>query len=435
MTVVSKRLPGQSVSASNLQEVTADYKDRIVRRRAYKQVPEELMSELIEALRLVLERFVDPESDEIGHAFPIDGGSHIRSTGGVGGLLEFEYVSSLSDFASALLQAAAINGVDTVTRLLAKWVCGEPVQVLISTVLNGLSLNASVCPRDNVQILPLPLSTAELPRLPFSSNILPQDYLGLTMLTLRCLAAPVLFQPKAGRQERTVRYKSEDGVDFDLVCEAVSVHTNRHVGWTVIWHDYPDAASFCLDGPKCWSPGHDRLKAVSWKLMEFDDYTGGVRITLSDDVLPQRLDEEELRRTLEALRGADGNVGIAVKRWRRSKLPNAQFVDAYIDLRIVLESLYLRDFANENNQEMRFRLALFGAWYLAEEFDERCSIRKILRNAYDTASKAVHSGKVPKSAGKDLRDAQDLCRRGILKFLQEGPPKDWGDLVLGAPDP
>ena len=37
----------------------------------------------------------------------------------------------------------------------------------------------------------------------------------------------------------------------------------------------------------------------------------------------------------------------------------------YIDLRIALESLYLRDFANEHSQEMRFRLALFGAWHLA----------------------------------------------------------------------
>ena len=57
----------------------------------------------------------------------------------------------------------------------------------------------------------------------------------------------------------------------------------------------------------------------------------------------------------------------------------ARLEDAYIDLRIALESLYLRDFANEHSQEMRFRLALFGAWNLAEnagDLDERRSIRK-----------------------------------------------------------
>ena len=278
------------------------------------------------------------------------------------------------------------------TQLLAEWERGEPVRVRISTVLNGLPLSAGVCPREDLQIVPLALSTAQLPRLPFSSSVSPRDYLGLTMLTLRCLAAPVLFQPKADSQERTVRVQFDDDVDFDLVCEVVSLHTNRHVGWTVIWHDYPDAASFCLEGPKCWSHGHGRLKPVSWKRMNFDDETGGARITLSDDVLPQHLDEGKLGRTIEALRGADRKVDIAVKRWRRSMQHEARLEDAYIDLRIALESLYLRDFANEHSQEMRFRLALFGAWHLAEDLDERRSIRKTLRNAYDTASKACTPG-------------------------------------------
>ena len=329
----SKALPGRSVKASNLREVFDCYQDRIVKRRAYKQAPEALMSQLIEALRLVLGRFIDPESDRIGHAFPIEGGGHTRATGGSGGLLEFEFASPLSNFASSLAQAAAINGVDTVTRFLAEWERGEPVRVFISTVLNGLPLSARVCPRDDLRIVPLSLSTAQLPRLPFSSSVVPRDYLGLTMLTLRCLAAPVLFQPKAGRQERTVRYQSNDGIDFDLVCEAVSLHANRHVGWTVIWNDYPDAASFCLDGPKCWSPGHGRLKPVSWKRMNFDDETGGARITLSDDGLPQHLDEGKLGRTLEALQSADRQVGISVKRWRRSMQHEARLEDAYIDRR------------------------------------------------------------------------------------------------------
>ena len=166
--------------------------------------------------------------------------------------------------------------------------------------------------------------------------------------------------------------------------------------------------------------------------MNFDDETGGARITLSDDVLPQHLDEGKLGRTIEALRGADRKVDIAVKRWRRSMQHEARLEDAYIDLRIALESLYLRDFANEHSQEMRFRLALFGAWHLAEDLDERRSIRKTLRNAYDTASKAVHSGELPDKEFKHLRDARNLCRRGILKLLLKRPPKDWGDLILGA---
>ena len=107
-------------------------------------------------------------------------------------------------------------------------------------------------------------------------------------------------------------------------------------------------------------------------------------------------------------------------------------MDQYIDLRLALESLYLKDFVNEHSQEMRFRLALFGAWHLGGNLDERRTIRKTLRDAYDTASKAVHLGEVPEEARAPLLLAQDHCRQGILKLLHEGGPRDWGDLVLGA---
>ena len=63
---------------------------------------------------------------------------------------------------------------------------------------------------------------------------------------------------------------------------------------------------------------------------------------------------------------------------------------------------------------------------------ERRFIRGALRDAYDTASKAVHEGELPKAMKPTLSTAQDLCRRGILKLLREGPPDDWGDLLLGA---
>ena len=85
---------------------------------------------------------------------------------------------------------------------------------------------------------------------------------------------------------------------------------------------------------------------------------------------------------------------------------------------------------------MRFRLALFGAWHLGVDFEERKKVRRKLRDAYDTASGAVHGGDLKKTLAirELLSDAQDLCRRGILKMLREGYPSQehWGDLILGA---
>ena len=118
----------------------------------------------------------------------------------------------------------------------------------------------------------------------------------------------------------------------------------------------------------------------------------------------------------------------------RSKDDEAEFVDRFIDLRIALESLYLKDFPNETSQEMRFRLSLFGAWHLGADQAERSNIRKQLRQAYDTASGAVHSGGVERTPENErlLADAQRLCREGILKLLADGAPRDWGDLILGV---
>ena len=111
--------------------------------------------------------------------------------------------------------------------------------------------------------------------------------------------------------------------------------------------------------------------------------------------------------------------------------PGIAIVDQLIELRIALEALYLKDFTNERSQEMRFRLALFGAWHLGETFARRQAIRKTLRDAYDKASGAVHTGEVPVGAHATLKKARNLCREGILKLLEEEPLVDWGDMILG----
>ena len=57
-------------------------------------------------------------------------------------------------------------GVDRATRLLMDWKCGEPIRLHLSTVLNNLFLDTPVSPRDDIRVVPLPLTTADLPRLP-----------------------------------------------------------------------------------------------------------------------------------------------------------------------------------------------------------------------------------------------------------------------------
>ena len=58
---------------------------------------------------------------------------------------------------------------------------------------------------------------------------------------------------------------------------------------------------------------------------------------------------------------------------------------------------------------------------------------KILRDAYHLGSKAVHASRFESSeeTRKLLTDAQELCRKGILKRLDEDERPNWNELILG----
>ena len=391
------------------------------------------MSELVKELRSGLGHFIDPDSDCLGHAFPIDQfGGFTSQRPRPGGLSDFEFESTVESFANGLVQVAAIIGDDKAMQLLANWKSGDSVQFRTSTFINGLALNTRLSPREDIEIIPLSLTMSELPRLPKHNHLSAQDYLGLTVLSLAMSASPALFRPKPGTYEANVLSYTEKGVNIDFVCDALSLQTNCYVSQSFMWIEYEEAAPFSLKDRRTWSSGENSVERTRWKRVILNPQGGVMSLERADDVLIVSLDESDVMHTIEALQSADKKLRIAVNRWKRSKRPNAQLEDRYIDLRIALETLYLKDFVNENSGEMRFRLSLFGAWHLGTNLNERRSIRKSLRNSYDTASAIVHSGEVPRNRQLNLAAAQDLCRQGILKLLSEGAPEDWGDLILGA---
>lgn len=111
--------------------------------------------------------------------------------------------------------------------------------------------------------------------------------------------------------------------------------------------------------------------------------------------------------------------------------------DRFIDLRIALESLFL---SQQPDQELKFRLAVSGAWFVGEDAADRRRVWDTLRSAYDLSSTAVHGGELNKKKNKKhdstqvLADAMAVCRRGILRVLREGPITDWTDLILDCAD-
>lgn len=425
-TAMTKR----GLTASELAEACHVQDTGVVSKRAYVRASEAIMSQLVEEIRSVLGRFIDLDSDRIGHAFPIDqfGGSS-RHTARPDGLSDFEFVSSVENFANGLVQAAAIIGVDRAMQLLADWERGEPIRFRTSTFVNGLTLNAPLSPRKDIEIVPLPLTTTELPRLPSYNKLSGRDYLGLTVLSLAMSASPALFRPKTGDSEATVRLQTEKNIDINVVCEALSLQANCHVSQSFMWTEYEEAAPFSLKDWKTWTLGTNSFERARWKRANYQ--MGAATIELHDDVSIVSLDDDEVMQTIEELQGADKKLRIAVDRWKRSKQPSARLEDQYIDLRIALEVLYLDDSA-----ELRFRLATNGAWDLGTTPSRREEYYNVLSSAYKAASEAVHTGRVkkPKSNLVLLEKAQNACRKGILKRLGQNSTPDWLRLILGYKD-
>ena len=409
--------------------------------RALLIIRDELFSELERQVRRLLDDYINASTDRIGHSFPT--GERQESYSGYTDAVQnlHSWTSPVVSFAKALVKGAAVVGPETVASQLLRWREGrDPVRYRTAALLNGVAFRRPLSPLVGVDVEPLPLSANELPvHLPTSFGMSAKDYLGRTVLYIQHEASPALFRPVTVSPEEIVAVQDVAGIDFDTACKALSLESDTNVETAFYWCHYQGipGLSRVTDGGS-WSFGGQRYER--WPLTTrgglTDQFHATEGILQQDGTSVPMPTEEQFRDTLMAIKplGSDHPIRTAISRWMKSKDRRQGLGDCFIDIRIALESLYLKEFLNEHSQEMRFRLPLFGAWHLGSNLGDRKRIRKRLREAYDVASGSVHSGVLaytPENRAL-LSDAQGLCRRGILRILREGPPHDWGELILGA---
>ena len=108
--------------------------------------------------------------------------------------------------------------------------------------------------------------------------------------------------------------------------------------------------------------------------------------------------------------------------------PTTSDVDRIIDLDIAFESLYL-----DGVSKLSHYLSNRASGYLAESRDEQEKLKGIFKEIYNWRSKAVHEGTLSAKSveiGEEsftpsefIKRAQDLCRRSILKILEDPHPR------------
>ena len=371
----------------------------------------ELQDQLIEAIRVELDQHI--REDRVQTAA-------IVTVGGYGPGF------SLTDIVRRLIEVAIGRGHYHAASAFFRGIRETCITYRRIALLTGIRLDIDVSVRPGICMIPLPASTADLPA--FFPQMSFEDSGGLlsrTLIVVDYTVQPTFADPDPlSLPEDVFRYQQEcselPNFNVHQFCDALSLANDGPITCVAQWtHVDPDAVfipQWHYTGAEIRYPLASRPR-------------GSVMATASS--VEEAVSLYEARQSLST--ESTQVLEVPINRWIKSKTDQLP-PDKFIDLRIALESLYLKDFVNEYSQEMRFRLPLFGAWYLGSDIEDRRWIRKRLRDAYDVASGSVHSGVVEDTAENRelLSDSQDLCRRGILKILRDGHPPDWGDLVLGG---
>ena len=367
--------------------------------RAKVRVLENVRSELVRALLTLLSDYI--AEDSVGTSF-------------LGQPAEL----TLARLADSVIQAAAIRSPEETAELLKNWVGGDAVEYLQCAVLSGVGVDEPLVMEGGIRFEALPESSDKIPShvpgivtLEYFTNI---ALMGAVKVSIDCKSGPAFYRPEEREptHHHTWAYGQFLGRPIDALCEVLSLTCDSFVTWSASWSDYNE------DNP---------FRYVMGSSCSFHEEGAFTRVgtRLSRDHLP---DVNNLLAKLSAGQSGGNRLHRAIRRWMNSKREK-ELADQFIELRIALEALYLKG----DRDELGFRLANYGAWHLGADFGKRHEYRETLHKAYRFGSRAVHAGEVEASEEnrKLLTDAQDLCRKGILKSLDEAKEPSWDDLILG----
>ena len=168
--------------------------------------PESLLKELDGCVRPLLEKYVDPETDRVGHAFPLVGSGGSGSISAQGnGMLAVAWASPVENFVEGLVTGAGVIGVERTAALVAGWTKGRPIRFQTFALLNGGSLSRALNPVEDVAIGLLPLTVEALPVcLRASDDVTPQQFLRQLAVSIDTTVAPPLFRPGLDHLRRNV---------------------------------------------------------------------------------------------------------------------------------------------------------------------------------------------------------------------------------------
>ena len=374
-------------------------------------VRQQEMDAITQKLGPLLGKYMSPNSGVIGNGLYAFTGSQASPRR-----------PSCEEYAKLLVLAASRIGSEKVTQLLEGWIQGKSLRVIECALLKGLLTEGRLQPVPGMTLDTLSKNGDLLPR---SLRLHPHEhwheqFVARAILCMEYETEAALYDPEAVQGNPPFPIKTASPlnpdlstVSFESFCRAISLTTNNHIDWFILWPDYGDVEAFFLN------PGFSSRRKEARN-------SSTVSVT-----------EIEIHTCLDIHAKLTGrrDLDLPTARWRRAKYALTEH-EQLIELRIALESILLND--DTGTSEKSLRLAIRGAWLLGETFDERSSYFETLKAVYTYASSVIHGG-TPKirrdrNLRSDITNARDLCRDAILKLATTGKAlgsDDWSELILG----
>ena len=375
------------------------------------EIPDDELSQLVSALSPLIDRFISPDTGEVGNGLYFLTGSSASPR-----------LPSIEGYAKMLVLASARIGSQRVSEMLAGWIEGQPITLWSCYLLKGAITDGELNPADGLHMSTLSRNHSEFPR-SLAAQIDEHDfrneqYARRAMLSFEHETAPAFYVPGDEPSDSSVFLPPREICNPELrsvsvhgLCRALSLEVNGNVDWFRQWWDYGDTYAFFL------SPGG------SHSHRDIGDSS-------PVDVSAQQLTESlELHKQLDEFTKMD--LGIA--RWRRSKQARTP-EERLVELRIAMEAVLLTDDSDPVGEKTH-RLAMRGAWLLGDSLEERKEHMRNLQRAYRLASKVLHAGSLNSENEADdlaaISEAQNICRNAILQMARRRAIPDWTSVVLG----
>ena len=337
---------------------------------------------------------------------------------------------NIKKIALLVIRAAILLTPVKAAEIFSSWLDKQPLKYKIVGLLNVISLEKPLFLDGGIEV-----NKVSEPLHRLSQNNVLAPIFGLSQnnnrrfkgvaLSINVETSPAFYKVRSidGFEHEQIKHTwQENGHSLYNFCEALSLSCNHLIYPVDIWKDGKDITAFisnigaeinigsgATSFPQLSTLNNSHIRDISTK-------------TLSQELLNDAWEIYSRRSDTETK-----FLDVSIKRWLKSKQCISSIEDKLIELRIALETLYLSD----SNGEFRFRLATRGARYLGKNLEERKEYYKILSDTYNVASKVVHGNEKKKIDSQLLENAQNLCRKGILKMLFQGQPNNWDEIVLG----